>query len=193
MSLTLWQPKSTKANRLKDETILAILGKLHARYGAKFSDLWQGVPHEKLVAEWAQELAGYSAAEIHRGLDACRTRIWPPTLPEFAALCRPPIEAEAAYHEAVEGMRVRTGGKSYQWSHPGIYWAAMDFGSYDLSISDWRSAKAKWTRLLGLQMAKDEWPEIPAPPAALLPPPPPSPMPPKVREQLASLMKQMRM
>lgn len=51
---------------------------------------------------WAIGLAGFSAEEIGNGLRACVQRAdgWPPTLPEFRALCRPPKdqrENAAAY------------------------------------------------------------------------------------------------
>lgn len=190
MSLTLWQPRSSDATRLKTETVVAILGKLHARYGAKFADMWQGVPQDKLAAEWAAELAGFTPDEIRRGMDACRTRVWPPTLPEFAALCRPPIEAEAAFYEALDGIRQRERGVAFAWSHPAIYWAAVDFGTYNLTHSDWPAAKSKWVRILAKQMDKTEWEAVPDPPAAYLPPPERRHMPDHVRKQLAGLMKE---
>ena len=53
---------------------------------------------------WAIGLSEYKPEHIGRGLRACleRTDPWPPTLPEFRALCRPAKrENEAMYHGAL--------------------------------------------------------------------------------------------
>ena len=54
---------------------------------------------------------------------------WPPTLPEFCALCRPPAQTvnhEAAFYEAIRGIEHRQRGEVGQWSNRAIYWAAQD-------------------------------------------------------------------
>lgn len=51
---------------------------------------------------WAVGLSGYTPEQIGRGLRACldRNDPWPPSLPEFRALCKPgPRENAAAYRD----------------------------------------------------------------------------------------------
>ena len=69
------------------------------------------------------------------------TRPWPPTLPEFLNLCRPPFDYEAAYHHAGEQVRLR----AYQcdrWNSPAIYWAASELGN-DLR-EPYQRMKGRW-------------------------------------------------
>ncbi|MCP5158509.1 MAG: hypothetical protein H6975_03675 [Gammaproteobacteria bacterium] len=49
---------------------------------------------------WGRALAGFGPDELARGLRGCVERGdgWPPTLPEFIALCRPPPTRLAPYH-----------------------------------------------------------------------------------------------
>lgn len=137
-----------------------IFGKLSGIYGSKFADLWRGCDIERVKRTWAEALAGYSPDEIRRGIDACMTRVFPPTLPEFLMLCRPPIDYEAAYYEAVEQLQKRDAGAD-RWSHPAIYWAATRIGSFDLRNSTWGGIKARWISALQAEMANGEWPAVP--------------------------------
>jgi len=95
---------------------------------------------------WAKELAGYSPDEIARGIAACRTRDWPPTLPEFLKVCRPALDYERAFIEAIEQMRKReTGGD--EWSTPAVYWAAVKLGR-DISAHPYNAIKGRWKSAL---------------------------------------------
>lgn len=109
---------------------------------------------------WAEDLADLSREELARGVSACRDQKFPPTLPEFRALCRPPIDYQAALIEAVEQMARRDTGCD-QWSHPAIYWAAVKIGAYDLSRKTLRDLDAEWRKGFGDQLALGQWPEIP--------------------------------
>jgi hypothetical protein len=135
-------------------------------YGKKFSDQWGGADTDALIAHWSRELAGYSGAELKRGLDALSNRDWPPTLPEFKKLCRRPIDAATAYYEAVAGVQARASGEYGKWSHPAVYWAAMPL-SFDLKEQTYSQIKGRWEAALAEQMDKGEWPEIPQPMIAL--------------------------
>jgi hypothetical protein len=109
---------------------------------------------------WADALAGYSADEIRRGLGLCQTRIFPPTLPEFLMLCRPPVDPESAYIEACKQMSARDTGTDV-WSSPAIFWSARDFGVHELRGSTWQTAKARWTRILDDHLAKTSHEPVP--------------------------------
>lgn len=130
---------------------------------------------------WAEALAGYSPDEIKRGLEACLTRVFPPTLPEFLMLCRQPLDFEAAFVEAVEQLRLREAGED-RWSHPAIYWAAASIGQFDMRNASWGSIKARWTAALQAELSKREWPEIP-PRREALPAPGRCTVPPDVAQQ----------
>ncbi len=132
-----------------------------AMYGDKLPKMWGKVPEEELHATWAEDLAGFSGQEIAAGLRACKQREWPPTLPEFMKLCRPWTNPEVAYHEAVAGMACRRRGDKGLWSHPSIYWAAVNTGSHDLLNSTYTTMKTRWERAFAEELAKDSWHPIP--------------------------------
>lgn len=63
-------------------------------YGAKMEQTWGSVPTDELVGAWAAALADLEPDELAAGLSALLRRgsPFPPTLPEFYALCVPPID-----------------------------------------------------------------------------------------------------
>jgi len=138
-----------------------LISRMQALYGAKFAAQWEGVDLIALKQAWAEELAGYSGEEIARGLSACRERPFPPTLPEFMVLCRPPVNPEIAFHEAVQGLSARKKGERGNWSHPAIYYTALDVGQHDVLNCTYGAIKARWEKCLRAQLAKTEWADIP--------------------------------
>ncbi|KMM24866.1 hypothetical protein L540_03295 [Bordetella pseudohinzii] len=138
-----------------------------AMYGDKLPKMWRRVPEEQMHAIWAEDLCGFSGHEIVVGLNACKQREWPPTLPEFMKMCRPWMNPEVAYHEAVAGMACRRHGDKGQWSHPAIYWAAVNTGSHNLLNSTYTTMKARWERAFSDELAKDDWHPVPDVHAAL--------------------------
>lgn len=145
---------------LPESWVERLFSRFSAMYGSKFADLWRGTNIDHVKALWAEELGGFGGDEIKRGVDACKTRDWPPTLPEFLKLCRPPIDSERAFAEAVEQMARREQGRD-SWSHPAIYWTAVEVGAFDLKHKTWREMQHQWGNALAKQLAKGEWPEVP--------------------------------
>ncbi len=184
MNLTTWQPTEDGAKEL--------LKFLMVVYGQKFTDQWRGVTLAEMKAVWSMALAGYTTEEVQRGLTACMSRVWPPTLPEFLLLCRPPVDHEAAFIEAVRQMRRRDDGTD-AWSAPAIYWAAVEFGSWELKQASWDRAKARWTRILDEKLAIRDLPAVPPRMDALPAPGQTIANPEKVRELLAGLRQRMAM
>lgn len=136
---------------LRADWIDRIFEVLHRRYGAKFVDLWRDLDPADLKLAWAEDLAGYTGEEIKRGLDGCRTRVFPPTLPEFLLLCRPLADARADWVEACEQMPIRLRGKGEdRWSRPEVYWAAVAVGNHDLQTLPWEQVRARWERALAV-------------------------------------------
>lgn len=136
-------------------------------YGKRYTDLWGATNPDAWLSYWAQQLAGYTQAEIERGLAALGTREWPPTLPEFKKLCRPPIDAQAAFYEAVEGVQARERGELGRWSHPAIYWAAVKIGAFDLKSQGWGAMQKRWESALQASLDAGEWEAIKDPALAL--------------------------
>jgi hypothetical protein len=108
--------------------------------------MWRGCDLEAVKRVWAEELADFTKEELAAGLDACRQLEWPPTLPAFMKLCRPPLDYERAFFEAVEQMRLREAGQD-RWSSPAVYWAAAKLGA-DLSAHPYDAIKNRWNAAL---------------------------------------------
>lgn len=157
---------STSTSPLPQEWVERLFERMLLDYGKKFADQWGAADTDTLIAHWARELAGYSGAELKRGLEALSGRDWPPTLPEFKKLCRRPFDATVAYYEAVAGVQSRSEGRYGKWSHPAIYWAAMPL-AFELREQTYSNVKARWEAALTEQFEKGEWPEIPQPMVAL--------------------------
>jgi len=131
---------------LPSSWIERIFQRLTAFYGSRFADMWRGCDLEAVKSIWAQELAGFTKDELATGIAACRGLEWPPTLPTFMKLCRPPLDYERAFNEAVEQMRRRETGED-RWSMPAIYWAAVKIGT-DLRALPYASLKGRWQAAL---------------------------------------------
>ena len=152
----------------QSEWVDRLFARLSALYGARFADMWSACDLAHVKEVWRSELADLAPEEVARGVEATRGLKFPPTLPEFFALCRPPIDEEAAFREAVEQMRRRERDDD-RWSNPAIYWAAVSIGELDLRSLSWPMLKARWQTALRREMAK---PCDPVPPRrAALPSP----------------------
>jgi len=75
---------------LPDSWISKIFEHMAGLYGSKFADLWNGSNMETVQRLWAEKLGGFKTmpGAIKEALDALDSKPWPPTLPEFIALCR---------------------------------------------------------------------------------------------------------
>jgi hypothetical protein len=94
--------------------------------------MWAGANVEQVKAVWAQELGALRPEQIKLGVDACRARRFPPTLPEFLELCRPTADMlgiphfEAAYREALDLVCKRK--RQDECSHPVVWHALAEAG-----------------------------------------------------------------
>ncbi len=165
------QPKIAEASAIQGAIPVAwaarIIARMKALYGAKFSDQWGALDPDEMAWAWAEELAGYSGEEIACGLQACRQRPFPPTLPEFLVLCRPPIDPQVAFHEAVHCLAQRHRGERGDWSHPAIFHAAVAVGAHDMLNATYGQLRTRWGRALSDQLARGTWDPIPDPQQAL--------------------------
>lgn len=100
------------------------------------------------VGAWRSALAGLRGQQLAVGLQALIASgvDYPPSAPRFRKLCFSDIPTEwAAYREACQaagggGM----GWDSWRWSHPVVYAAAHDVGSWDLAHLDARAATPRF-------------------------------------------------
>lgn len=164
-ALNTTSPESVPA--LPEEWIERIFQRMENFYLSLWKDRFGEIPRERVKRAWAEELAGYSATEIKRGLDVCRTMKFPPTLPEFMNACRPVVDARTEWAEACEQMRIRLEGRGADtWSRPQVYWAAVAIGWYDLNGTAWEKIQSRWNAAIG-KARPDQIPEyhaaLPAP------------------------------
>jgi hypothetical protein len=158
---------STSRQAIPSSWVERLFDRMLLTYGKKFTDQWGGADPDKLIAHWAQELGGFSNEEIKRGYDHLEARDWPPTLPEFKKMCRPPLDATLAYYEAMTGIQARDRGEVGVWSHPAVYWAMVKIGAYDMLNFPYSQVRTRWESIFADEMEKGAWADIPKPMLAL--------------------------
>lgn len=97
---------------------------------------------------WAEELAerGVNFDEVKIGLNRCiELYDWPPSFPEFLKACRPSLDYESAFNEAVQQMNIRSEGRD-EWSNPAIFHAAAGIG-VDMN-NPYQTIKNRWATAL---------------------------------------------
>lgn len=143
-----------------------IFTRLTAQLGSKVADLYGGIDPAVVKTEWCEALAGFDPSEIARGIEACRTRVFAPTLGEFLRLCRPALDPEIAWIEAVAAMQERAQGKTGEWSHPAVYRAAHQM-AYELRTGSFKDHRKRWEWLLNREFPKGWLLGVPKPTAAI--------------------------
>ena len=75
---------------LPDAWVERLFQKFEDFYGAKWAAQYGGFPRERVKRTWGEELGGFlsSPGVIAKAIEAQKANIFPPTLPEFLALCR---------------------------------------------------------------------------------------------------------
>lgn len=153
-------PVSTPLN---GEQVGQVFKRLQAQLGAKLADLYAGVKPEDVRQEWAAALGGYRNEEIIRGLDACRTRAFAPNLGEFLNLCRPALDPEIAWMEALDGIKARAAGERGEWSHPAVFRAAQSF-VFELRSKSFKECKKNWAFVLQREFSRGWIKDVPEAP-----------------------------
>ena len=83
-------------NAVPQSWVNALFTKMARMWGNTFLDKWRDGNLEGVKVEWAQGLAKLSRTELKAGVDALMTLKFPPSLPEFYALCKSMRLAEQA-------------------------------------------------------------------------------------------------
>jgi hypothetical protein len=113
--------------QLPKELIDRIFAEMACQYGRRFAEMWAGIDPDTVKAFWARKLGGFAdyPQAIRAALDALDDRPFPPTCPEFSAMCRdalrrnpagpalpaPTIDISVAKARLAEAKR-RIGGRS---------------------------------------------------------------------------------
>ncbi|MHB1752184.1 MAG: replication protein P [Acidiferrobacter sp.] len=125
------QPTSTSQNLLTERHMADLWRRMTRIYGHRWTSAFGATDD----STWLRGLRGLTPAQVGHGLSRCATHReggWPPTLPEFRALCTPTAEdlglptLDAAYREAA------LADKDHRWSHPAVYAAAQAAGLFEL-------------------------------------------------------------
>ena len=83
---------------LPSEWVERLFLRFQAIYGNRMTTMWGDVPMSEVKAVWADALGGYDGEDLRRALAACQAAYqdFPPTLPQFAGLCRDAKRARAS-------------------------------------------------------------------------------------------------
>lgn len=153
------------ASRGNKNMMEVLFGRMSGTYPNRWRANFQG---ENAIQEWEEAWAaafdaeGITPTDIALGIKNC-TRMfdWPPSLPEFLKACRPHLEPNVAFFEAMRGMQARSAGKTGDWSHPAVFYAALVVGQYEMMNQSYPQLKARWEKAFSEQLALGQWPEIP--------------------------------
>lgn len=167
---------------------------LYARMDGLYPGKWKSnFVGEAAMSNWEQAWAeafdeeGIVPVDVALGIQNSRRMYdWPPSLTEFLRACRPYLEPDVAFFEAVRGMQARERGERGEWSHPAIFHAAAAVGRFDLLNQAYQQMEGRWKKALHAQLALGAWPDIPDPAPAL-----PAPSSARQTEQGAEAMREM--
>lgn len=138
---------------LPSNWVKEIFKRFHGRFGNRFLSEYssgkldkngqdEGIENAKHV--WGEELSGFTAEEIKRGLSAQYSFL--PDCDKFKLACRPSVDDEQSFYVSVEQMRLRKDAKD-KWPNAVIYWAAVELGN-DLNNYPYQSIKGRWKQAL---------------------------------------------
>lgn len=174
-SSTFDAEKWTRFNaKLDASPITHLFNRLEGAYPGRWK---QSFPSEQSVKNWKSTWTealveeGITPLEVKIGLANCRRMYdWPPSITEFIKACRPGLDPETAFHEAVQGLSARRRGEMGNWSHPAVYHATVDVGQHDILNCSYQVMRGRWERALNAQLSRGEWPPVPSASVALTAP-----------------------
>jgi len=142
----------------------SLFKRMHFAYGTRFVDMWAGVNPDEMKTYWAQRLGELSRSELATGYRMLESRDWPPTMPEFIKLCRPNLDPEPAFHEALlQGMKRQRADPNDPdvWSHPAIYWAWVRVGAFAMTNQGYEVVRPRWIEALRHYAEQADLPPVP--------------------------------
>ena len=159
MGETLPANAQSSVENLPEVWVEKLFNIMEDRYGSMWADRYGAFPRSRVMLTWGRDLSDMSREELARGVELCRDRRFPPTLPEFRELCRPALDYERAFIEAVEQMRLRDEGRD-QWSSPVVFWAAVSMG-VDLKNNHYGAISKRWSSAVDVARDKIKRGELP--------------------------------
>jgi hypothetical protein len=82
-------PLTVQQSALPDGWVDRLFARFATLYGKHWLDLWADVPIDAVKATWSEQLTGCDGEQIRKALEHCsHNNKFPPTCPEFVALCR---------------------------------------------------------------------------------------------------------
>lgn len=156
----------------------SLIEHLYNRMSGMYPNKWAlSFPDGAAIKVWEEawveafDREGITPRDVGLGVQNClRMFDWPPSLPEFLRACRPYLEADVAFFEAVREVRKRSQGEDSQFSHPAIYHAAVMIGQHDLMNCSYQTLASRWKAALSSQLSLGQWADIPAVVPALVAP-----------------------
>src|SRR5699024_887061 len=153
-TLSMWTSPHPKLENISP------MDHLYNRLDGMYPNRWRANFQDEIAIQawreaWAEALDedGLTFIDIRTGIMNCRRMYdWPPSLTEFLRACRPMLDPEAAFHEAVKGLADRRKGETGQWSHPAIYHATVVTGQHDMLNSTYGALKVRWGKALAEQL-----------------------------------------
>lgn len=96
---------------LPSEWVSRLFSRFQAIYGNKVATMWADADLNEVRAVWGDGLGHYDAVDIKRSLETMIVAYpdYPPTLPQFVAMCRDSMRARK---QVVPAVTVRYGGPS---------------------------------------------------------------------------------
>lgn len=168
-TVNVWMTPQPKLDgvSLIDHLFNRLNGTYPNKWRANFRDL-QAIEDWRTAWSEAFDDEGITPADIALGIKNCRRMFdWPPSLTEFLRACRPNLEPDVAFFEAVRGMQARRNGGRGEWSHPAIFYAAVMVGQHDMLNCSYQQAESRWKKALAEQLAIGRWDPVPVPAVAL--------------------------
>lgn len=152
-----------------------LMDRLYARLDGLYPGKWErnfvgDAAFDNWETAWAEAFdeEGILPVDVALGIQNSRRMFdWPPSLTEFLRACRPYLEPDVAFFEAVRGMQARERGERGEWSHPAIFHAAVAVGRFELLNQAYQQMEGRWKKALHAQLALGAWPDIPDPAPAL--------------------------
>jgi hypothetical protein len=131
---------------------------------------------ENWESAWADMLFSdnITLEDCKRGLKTCTDKYqWPPSYAEFKSCCKLTLDYKEAYENALHALKERdrykglpnTSKEAWQrlWSHPAVYWAAIEVGFYDLNNKSFQQIEKRWKAAIDRQLEKPCHDDIPLP------------------------------
>jgi len=152
--------------------MLSAIDRLYGRFASMYMHKWSShFTSPAVIADWKKAWSSALIAEgitprlALEGVERCRTEYptWPPSEGQFIALCKPPLDYEQAFRDAVRELRKRLlndPDKQPHWPIPALYWAAVDYGQGELMEASYGQAAARWKKLLDNRL-KGDCPDVP--------------------------------